>query len=358
MALETIDTDAGSLSDHEATYQPRRGATPEPDAKPVQTTDASADLGEDAHAAQLQAEADARDPMGRFRKQDEKPERHRARSQQATADDVPQIRELTTSLREKEAALLKAKPGAGADSPRVVALRRQIRGIEAELADLQPREVRETPRETRPAPAESTFTEVEPKQEDFMDLVKYPDPYMALQRALAAYDRRKDAFDAAQKGQQAQTERARADAAAQFKRLEVDFARTTPDYGDRIQAAIKDGLDITPLTDAAIKSADNGPELLYHLLEHPDEVDDLWLKTQTTPLTDANIVAMRRRLQGFVTRGTAGKTAAASTPRPEPRAPKPPTAVRTGPLKTGTEPPDDGASLAQHEQFYAARRRR
>src|SRR5579864_954553 len=123
-----------SLSEHEAEFLPGKHerqppppprdepsgqfvkAKPEPAADPVDDPD----LGEDAKAKHEQALAEAADPGLRFHEKAnpvEKPERHRAQSQKAGADDVPTIKALTKELREAEEQLAKVKPSTSADSP-------------------------------------------------------------------------------------------------------------------------------------------------------------------------------------------------------------------------------------------------
>jgi len=385
-----------SLSEHEAEFLPGKHerqppppprdepsgqfvkAKPEPAADPVDDPD----LGEDAKAKHEQALAEAADPGLRFHEKAnpvEKPERHRAQSQKAGADDVPTIKALTKELREAEEQLAKVKPSTSADSPRVIALKRQIRGIKADLEEAQPRPaqpvkaadavrpvVREEP-STKPA---ETFTDPKPDYATFQaDPAKYPDPYLAYTLAMGRWERKQEAFEAKQEAVKAAAAAARQKAEADAKTAVETvrkgyasrakaFAETHPDYEARIAKVKADGYDIPPIVTKIVLEDDNGPELLYALTQHPEVLDDLLLNFgSVNHADDRTIVAMRRRLGKLVALDAAGTTGAAREPQRRP-APKPPTPVRTGPLKTGTEPPDDGASLASHEaQFNRPRRR-
>jgi hypothetical protein len=73
-------------------------------------------------------------------------------------------------------------------------------------------------------------------------------------------------------------------------------------------------------------------------------------------------VALLRRYLNRYTRATdATPQESTGAPKPAPSvivAPKPPTPVRTGPLKTGDDPPgDNDMSLANHEKFFGRKRR-
>jgi len=326
--------DTGSLADHEASFTGKRGASP-----PAPEKTEAVEPADD--------EADGRDETtGQF-----KP-RHRASRDKARAEDVPEIQALSRTLKEKREALAKLNPAMASASPRVASLRLQIRGIEAELEAASPKResapVAAAP--SRPAAHASAFTEAEPTLEQFANEA---DPYAAWQRALARYDRRKDAFEEQQ--QQAQQTQAQREQ-AQRERIgqqAAAFAAKTPDYVSSLEAIKHE--TAPDLLMAAIGASDNGAELVYYLAKHPVDRHEMYLITDGKPVSDQAIASVRRLLDA---RMQAGLTGAVATPVVPKTKPKPPTPVRTGPLTTGDEPPGDGASLADHERAYSKSRRR
>lgn len=369
MALEPVVT--SSLSEHESSVaRPRRGAEaverqppPRREVQAESTADPEPEpelgLQDDARAEMDRKRAEAADPGLKYREAPK--ERHRAKSQQASAEDVPTIKALTAELRESEEALTKLRPSEGKNSPREVALRQRIRGVKAELEDLKPKPAAVT-REPEPRPKTDTaFTEAEPDYKTFAaEPDKYPDPYLAYNRAVAAWDRRKDAFDAKQAEDKTAVEREGAAVVERRKQAYLTRARafqsTHPDYESTVKAIQAKGHDIPPIVTRIVLEDDNGPELMYALAQHPDELDELMLQFGQTVPDDRNLVAMRRRLSKL-TLDAAGPTGAAREPQKR-SVPKPPTPVRTGPLKASDAPLDDGASLSDHEARFPTRRKR
>ena len=294
-----------------------------------------------------------RDERGRFR--------HRASSQRANPEDVPQINALTKELRAKEQELAKARPESVSGSPRLLALRRQIKAIEAELGELKPKPAaveRPAIREPeKPEPA-STFSEKEPSLDDFANEA---DPYSAWNRALARYDRRKEAFEADQAADVTRREARQREQQQQFEQRVAtyaqrvtEFTKTHPDFQTAL-AAVEDRNNVTPILAEAIYSADNGPALVYHLAQHPQFYDEMFLLTDGKPLTDAHVAVAQRRLHQHWQAASTGSAAVSRTLNPPPRPPNP---VRTGPIHTGDELPGDESSLAEHEKAFGPKRRR
>ncbi len=334
---EAVD-DTGSLSDHEAQYSGRPQPLPTDEEPPA------------------------------------RPARHRAKSQTASAGDYEEIASLTKTLREKEAALAKAKPDAVTGSSRVLNLRRQIKAIEAELSDLQPKATPEPTRaqpqpaapQNAPAPvvaAPSTFTEREPKLEDFASA---DDPYSEWNVAKALYRFKKEQHAAEQTRLEEQRQRAAVEARAVVERDMADFgqrvaayAQTKPDFAQKYQGMVAEiGVNIPPALGFTLaKTLDKGPAFLDLMVSDPDFRDDVLAMSEDKPITDALVARLRRRFEKQLSRVSAGTTGAATTPvQPKPL-PPPPTPVRTGSLSGGTQPPGDGASLSEHESFYHRKRR-
>jgi hypothetical protein len=316
--------DGGSLADHEAQFK-RNGS--QPAVGPEDDDDDGEDRG--------------RDDAGRFQP------RHRAASQEAKPEDVNEIKALTKTLREKEAELAKLNPDSVAGSKRLLNLKRQIKAVEADLDGYKPKvEVKPTPKVDAPA----VFDAKEPTLEQFAD---QPDPYLAFTRAMAKYDRQKDAFDA--KKAEADTSvkanvKAEIDA---FQARERNFAEKTADY-DAVTKPIRDG-NLPELLVAAIVKSDKGPSFVYHLAQHQDVLDELVLLTDGKAVSDASVAIVQRRLAQRAVQDA--PTGSSAEPLPSYIPPRPPNPVRTGPIRTGEEPLGDDASLAEHEARFNRRRR-
>ena len=314
-----------SLAEHEASFGTearRQPAEPKPDAKP----EPAADTRE-------------RDEDGKFTKP-----RHRARSQQATAEDVPRIQELTRKHREAE--------------ERATAAERR-----AEEAERRVAERREPQREEPPAPkltAKATF----PTFEDYIaqpgkestDWYTYQDA-----RAEWLYDQRRAAERA---------DEAKAKADSDYQTLTetwlADVEKTRkelPDY-DAVLASIGPR-DVSLVVQRATMMV--GAHAAYYLATHPEELRELTadtLLTTDTPGFAAAVAATKRYLARLVapeqrsqpSRTAAGTTGAARASTPT-LAPKPPTLVRTGASRDAEDLPGDDASLADHEKAFGQRRR-
>ena len=363
---QTAD-DSLSLRDHEATF-PGKDARRRPEPDPEAGTEPSSSsrrpgLDQAAKDAADEDLANSQDPMRRFRTEPEgaKPrERHRAKGDRAKPEDVPEIQTLTAQLKAKEDELKALKPTADSEAPRVVNLRRQIRGLEAEIADARPR-----PAATTTAPPDEkppTWDRKEPQFDDFKkDPAKYPDPYAAWLRASAVYDAEKLQFERDEKNGVTAKAKAAQEAArlvqTQFAQRRDTFKAAHPDYETKWKAAIAGGYEIPPVVTRVVLTDDNGPALVYSLLHSPAEMDRLMTLYEDKPVTAGLTARVRRELLAFHQRQAAGSTGAAPA-QARTRTFTPPTPVRTTPIQTGEEPPDEGSSLAEHERFYSRDKRR
>lgn len=324
--------DSSSIADHAAQFDPRPPS-------PAPAENAVPESGQ------------ARDDQGRFT-------RHRAHSQRASVDDVPEINRLTKELRAKEAELAKQRPESGAESPRLKALKRQIKAIESELGELTPKTT-PTPQPPTPPkgaaaesrPPVSAFTDKEPVLDDFLD---QPDPYLAFVRAVSAYDRKKDAHAASEAAAKEQAQAAERQMIQAHNDRMTAFAAKTPDFERVITDLSQQILPINLLH--AIVRDDKGPEFVYYLGQHPEVLADLVLQTDQRPLSEVSVAAVQRRLTQAV-----GSAQAAHVPDRPPVTPpyippRPPNPVRTGPIKTGDDPPGETASIAEHARHYGPRR--
>ena len=150
-----------------------------------------------------------------------------------------------------------------AESPRVRNLKRQIRGLRAEIDEARPKP---TPVIEEDAP--KAWDKTEPKFEDFQkDTAKYPDAYSAWLLAMADHNADKRQFETDQKN--GVTAKARASQEAdqavkqQFTEKRVVFAKSHPDYDAKWNAAIKAGYDIPAVVTKVVLTDDNnGPRRL------------------------------------------------------------------------------------------------
>lgn len=297
-----VEAPDDSLAGHEASFGP--GATPK---EPVAPVEADAAAGE-------------RDDQGRFK--------HRAKSQQATPADAPRIAELTKKWRDAERRADEAERRA---STRIPETDRRVEPA-------------------KPAASVSTFSEKEPTIEDF---AADADPYASYIRALAGHDRKKAAFDAKHSEATEATNQAfRSEVDTYLERTRT-FTGSKPDF-DTVTADVRERHLPAPLL-AAIVRHDNGPEFVYHLATHPDDLDELTLQSVNVPVTDAFVALLQRRLSTRMQAAVTGSAAPHRAPSPAPRPPNP---VRTGPMTTGEDLPGDDSSLADHERAFGKKRTR
>ena len=258
--------------------------------------------------------------------------RHCAKSQQASAADVPRIAELTKKLRdaERERDEWKSK-------------------VAAPIAVAEPAKP-VLPEKPIPSGAKPTWKQFEDEIG-----TKY-DSWAAAQDAYA--DARDDWRD--QQGKQAQNEQA-------FKASEEtlikgyveraqETAKAVPDFFEKTGAA-KAALDAAPeLLTIAVITDDKGPEIAYYLATHPETLAELSLLTDGKSVTQHSVALLQRRLSSY--RLPAAPIASAPAIPPHTPAPRPPNAMRTAPMKTGDDLPGEGHSLAEHRRAFDPKARR
>lgn len=323
-AIETPNAaeESTSLADHESSFH---APEPRPEAAAVAVSEPDAPAGDEPVETDAERAERERDDQGRF-----KP-KHRAKSQRATPADVPRIQELTRRLRETEAE------------------RDRLKALSSAPAPVK----REPPKD---------FTDPEPQYEDFAD---QPDQYQAHMRALAAWDRRKEAAEQSKTQYETST---KAEIEARNAARDVWFKEQESKHLDRMKAyheahpeaqQILDAAGevwLTPAMYAAVMTAENSPELLIRVAQDVDLRDDLIDLTEGKPLSRDLVERVQRRLNRGVKAVTTGS--AAPQPKPVPAVPRPPNPVRTGPMKTGDALPDDDSSLTAHESAYYGKGRR
>jgi len=339
-----VETDTVDLSTPTVDAPPVADATPTPEETSVNSHRAS--FGTPAqreHAAKVAAQAPVPEPAVN------QPQRHRAQSQKATPADVPRIAELTKKWREEQETRTRLEKE----------LNELRAAAKAPVSAPEPSAKTTLPATSIKEDTGNAFPEREPSIEDFRDK---DDPYSAWVRATAAWDRRRETWEAKQ-AEAAETAAKQAAASQQTYHTELtthqsrvaEYIKTKPDLLPKLQEM--SSRDIPELLFKAIIGLDNSPQVLDILVSDPVFLDDMHLLADGKSVTDANVALMRRRLSAQVSRSQAGTTGSAATMPAASQAPRPPNPVRTGPMKQGDEPPGEGHSVADHRKHYDPRRR-
>jgi hypothetical protein len=305
-----------SLSDHEAAYAPGvdRAVVADPDRTPAGEPDEPETPAETA--------ARERDESGRFAKP-----RHRAKSSQATVEDVPRIQELTRKLREAEAErdTLKQRTAAPpAERPAA---------------------------ETKPEPAAAPAGDKFPKWDAWY--ASNPD------KDYDDYIDERSVFNYTQRRQQEQRQDAETAVRRSFSEQLPEVVKQYPDFHTLVSGA--------PAVSKVIERAvlEVGPHAAYYLATHHDEREGLTADTLNVSPDDrafaGTVAAVKRHLSHLVSssspRVAAASTGSVPTLVRNP-APRPPNPVRTGAIKDADAAPSDDSSLADHERAFAPKRRR
>jgi hypothetical protein len=325
--------DSGSLADHEAQFQPKPGqervslpAVSEPEAKPQPAVSDHSEEADEALAATI-------DPSLSLPKPKEK---HRAEKDKARPQDVPRIKELTRQLKEaqeKLAAATKA-PAAQPDAMPVVAPPAPVRAAASPVGEkfsypTYDAAVAQNPNLTwddwNDAKAEARMEWRDQRNSQLLQIhAREQQELNARQGELSTFYTRRDSY-----------------------------LQEHPDRAPYFDPNRLAQVPATPVMERLLKISPNGPELLYTLQQRPELLNGLVLLTDGKPASDGYVGLATQWLQAQLVTGNTAAVPAEKTRQP----PRPPTAVRTGPLKTGQEPPGEGASLADHEAFYNTRRR-
>lgn len=206
-----------------------------------------------------------------------------------------------------------------------------------------------------PAP-KVDFTEAEPTLDQFADK---DDPYGAWQRALATYDRRKEAAEAQAQHMQAHQQRTQQGVAEYYRQVEAThkqrLLKAIEANPAHYQALASVQIQPPPLLDWAIMLDNDSADVALFLATHPDVLDEFVLMTDAKPVTEQTVATTRRLLRQRMTAGATGSVAPAKA---LPVAPRPPNPVRTVLTRTGTEPPPEGASIADHAKYWGPKARR
>ncbi len=272
-------------------------------------------------------------------------------------DDHETISALTKRLREAEAQIGVNTERLDGESDRAFNLR-----LRAEAAEAVAKKASE-----RHAPAQaaapvveqpSAFTEKEPTIDQFADQA---DPYSAWQRAVNAFDRKKERFEEQQKHVTAGTEervragRAMREAAEAAHNSRInEYKKVTPDY-DKIVGAAQDW-PATPLMQIALVNDPNGEKYIYQLAQNRSLYNRLLLDSDGKVVTRETVEAF----QDLLKERMPAVTGSAHTPTTVYTPPRPPNPVRTGRMRSSSsEPPDPSdLDLEGFNKAYPTRGRR
>lgn len=283
----------------------------------------------------------------------------RARSNEASPEDVPTIRALTAKVKALEEGSGIAR--ATGESERVYRLR-----VRAELAERSTRPVNPATRVSSPqAPAVFSqvpavqATRLKPSEDEigtrfatYAEFVEDLADWRFEQReATAQQAAQQSALNQQQQEFQVSAQREwQTDHASYGQKLET-FIAAHPDFTEKFKAWPS---DIPWAAYAALVKHDNGPAIVYHLLQHPDQLAEMLFLLDGKPATDTNVAHATRWLSSRMQAVTTGS----ATPTPPLKlAPRPPNPVRTGPMKTDDELPSESSSLAEHEKAFGRTRR-
>jgi hypothetical protein len=191
-------------------------------------------------------------------------------------------------------------------------------------------------------------TRPEPTLEQFSD---QPDPYSAWQRALGKWDREQEraqdaaqrAADEAKRAADTRAEQDRAAATAHAER-ERTYAAAHADYQTVIASSTA---PVSRAMSAAILQSDRGPEIMYHLAQHPEVADDLARETAQSGPDSVGLV--RRLLEARLDPAPSGPGSSAPQHTSASRPIRP---VGSSPVVAHEGPPDDSADLDAHVQYW------
>ncbi len=206
------------------------------------------------------------------------------------------------------------------------------------------------PRAAAPLPpVKAASDDPEPDSTKYEDLTQW----MRDHSRWSAREELRAAHAEQQKLTQAETQR------IESARLETQWKASTaaaktkyPDFEQIAYAPTR--IPKGSLVDAWILEHKTGPDVLYHLQKTPQELDAML----ALPLLDQveALTLLSQRLSGA--RQTAVVTGAAAAPIAQPVS-RPPTPVRTGPMRSADEPPDpDSTSLSDFTRFHGTPRSR
>ncbi len=328
-----------SVMDHAREYD--QNAPPDDAAPEGETTEEKAERLH--HSANQKREKDT----GKF---DTGKVRHRAKSQQASPEDVPRIRELSGKVKT-------AEEGKRTSDERVAALEEEVKRLKANHAPASQIERAEKKADAADDPEPNAE---DPKYAANGGVVKYiADQARWAAREAIRSQRQQDSDDAATSQKAARHQEASDAFTARVKVTAAKYA----DFEDVALKApakwlLKDdkgGMQAAPgaeALDAFIREDDNGPELLYYFQRNSAEVDALMELPVLSQLKTLALLSQRLASSSSEQAGNTGAVAGPKLRLP----PKPPTPVRTEAQRDSKAPDSDGPlSVMQHAKLYKRR---
>lgn len=251
--------------------------------------------------------------------------RHRAKSQQASPEDVPRIQALTAKHRAAE---------------------ERAAALEAELTRYRQTPQPQTPQQTPPQaqPQARTQDQGDPEPQDTDE--KYADNYALYLSDRARWAARDELrrYETARHHQQIQQRAAQA-----FSERVVKARAKYQDF-DTVAFGPMPPIQPGSVVDTFIREDDNGADLLYHLQSQPQERDEI---LQLPPFQQAKRLTLLSQRFSSPSPEAADLNGAAPSAKPVVLPPKPPTPLRTEAQRVSTPPPTDGSlSVNEHlKQF-------
>ena len=287
--------------------------------------DAAAPRAESAPPEPASADEVDRGVDGRFKQ--------RSKSQDATAADVPRIRELTRKMREAEAR---------AEAAEAKALALEQQGQPKPDAAAAPPSA---------AAAPQGFTVAKPQLADFPTYEEFNEALVDWKIQARDFAREQQA-----KETQARTEGQKfiADLQAKYQAAAEKFAKEHEDF----QEVVTNDLKVYPLLHAALLTDDtNGPKHAYLLAKHPDLVYELNLLAEGKAVNTETVASMQRVLAARLASAVPAQTT--ETPSITKAAPpiKPVRGTPTVPEVSITELTGDAYLKARLPQLRQGRRR-
>lgn len=266
--------------------------------------------------------------------------RHRAKSQQASPEDVPRIRELTGKLRETETRLQTAE--------RELATLRQSGAPQAQIAKAEAKVERaEQAAPTARPSAATTFSEPEPQEDD----PKFAGDYAKYLRAAAAWEGRKAYHDAREgERQQEATQRFNTD----FDAREKAVIEKHPDF-HAVMAPIWDRIPKFSVVEQYGLTRKAGLDVLYHLGQHPQELDAILQMPDGADQFEA-LTLLAQRLASPTASAAVSTTSAPERTTKIVLPPKPANVVRTEAQRASDGPPPTDGTLSVMGHAKAFRR--
>lgn len=272
-------------------------------------------------------------------------------------DDHETISALTKRLRDAEAQIGVNTERLDGESDRAFNLR--LRAEAAEAVAKKASERQEPKQAAQSVEQPSAFTDKEPTIEQFADQA---DPYSAWQRAVNAWDRKKERFDDEQKKATASSEervqagrKLRAEVEkAHFERIEA-FKIAQKDYVETVNHT-KNWPPPNPLLEIALINDEQGVQYIYGFAKNQALYDEFMVMSDGKTVNRQNVEAIQRILKARMP----AVTGSAHTPAIVNFPPPPPNPVRTGRMRSSnSEPPDiEHQSLDDFARTTSRRTRR